>query len=81
MEATPGQIRSYLVAALGMHRGALVQCFARSEAHAERAVRALARDVLSENAECRCIDTGAPAGLWIEGDPAYVRAALAKAAQ
>lgn len=76
---TPGPATSYLVAAIGATRGALVQCFARSGAQAERAVRAIALDTFRSDAECHCIDTGAPAGLWIDGDPSYIRAAIAKA--
>jgi len=68
---------SYLVAAMGAKRGALVQCYARSAPQAERAVRSIALDVFREDVECRCIDTGAPAGLWLDGDPSYIQAVLA----
>jgi len=69
---------SYLVAALGYSKGALAQCFARSPGEAARAVAALAIDTLGEECECQCIDTGAIPGLWIPGDPAHIRAAIAK---
>jgi hypothetical protein len=70
---------SYLVAAIGATKGALAQCFAQSPGDAARAVAALALDVLGEKCACCCIDTGAAPGLWLTGDPAYIRAAIAKA--
>jgi hypothetical protein len=76
---TPGPRSSYLIAATSGTKGVIVQCFARSPEQALRAVGALALDVFGEECECVCIDTEAAPGLWLEGDPAYIRAAIAKA--
>jgi hypothetical protein len=75
----PGRRISYLVAAMGSSKGALAQCFARSPTEAVNAVAALALDAFGEECECDCIDTEAAPGLWIEGDPTYIRAAIAGA--
>lgn len=64
---------SYLVAAMGPSRGALMQCYAHDAAEAERFVNAACLDWLGEDTECVCIDTGGAPGLFIKGDPAYIR--------
>lgn len=70
--------KSYLVAAIGATKGALIQCFADSEAQANAAVEALFIDTYGEPAEVQVIDMGAPASVFIEGDPEYIRSVLAR---
>lgn len=67
---------SYLVAAIGKTKGALVQCFGRDECEASRAVEALFVDTYGEEGKTMCIDTEATVGLVLGGDPDYIRGVI-----
>lgn len=75
-EQQMGAKLSYLVAVVGKSKGVLAQCFAKDEAQANRTTEALFLDTFGESGSARCIDTGAAAGTWIEGDPEYIRAQI-----
>ncbi len=69
--------QSYLVAAIGRKKGALVQCFAKNERNASDAVAALFIDTFSEAViAVNCVDTDAAVGTFIEGDPAYIQSVI-----
>lgn len=71
---------SYLVAAIGEKKAALVQCFAVTQERASKAVSALFLDHFGEVAvSAECIDTDAVAGLFIEAEPQYVKNVIAQA--
>jgi len=72
--------QSYLVLAIGATRAALAQCYAMAAPQAQQAVAAIFVDTYGEDAACECIDIGASPGLWLEGDPIYMRAVAAGSA-
>lgn len=68
---------SFLVAAMGETKGAIVQCFARNATEAECAVSALFVDTYDEQPAVCCIDRDAVPGLFISSDdPGYIRFVL-----
>jgi hypothetical protein len=71
----------YLVAIVGKSKGALVSVHTRNELDARRCTEGLWLDIEDEYTESACIDIGAKPGLWIEGDPAYIRSAVEAAGE
>jgi len=78
---SPSRNASYLVAAIGITRGVIAQCFASSEAQARGAVEAIATDCLGEDCYSVVIDRDASPGFWMEGSAEYIRTVVGAPAQ
>jgi hypothetical protein len=61
---------------MGQTKGVIAQAYATSERAAERAVNAMFVDTFGEDAQAVVIDVDAAPGLWIEGNPAYIRSRI-----
>ncbi|WP_175969643.1 hypothetical protein [Burkholderia sp. BCC0322] len=68
---------SYLVAVTSQRKGVLMQCFARTKERAESACEALFADTFHEDGQATAFDEDAVVGIWIEGDPDYIRSVIA----